>query len=122
MSNPDKPYIPPRVAKHTCEAYIPDWLKMEIIALRSEIERTPYSGRDDGAEYTMVVGTDNSLVLGLTPPIHVVCDGCWKPAAMEPLGWTVRGKGAHCCFCGRFTASGKQVAYWALDAICENKH
>jgi hypothetical protein len=96
-------------------------MKREIIELRSEIERTQCPVRDDDAEYTMVVGTDSSLTFGLMLPIHVVCDGCWKPAEMEPFG-TVRGEGALCCFCGTFTASGKQVAYWALDVICENKH
>jgi hypothetical protein len=122
MSKTDKPYIPPRVTKHACEAWYPYPVKTELIALPPEIERPPCPGQDDGAEYTMVVGTDSSSAVGLTPPIHIVCDSCWKPAAMEPFGWRVRGEGALCCFCGTFTASGKLVAYWALDAICQNKH
>jgi hypothetical protein len=120
MSKLDRPYVPPRVSKHTCEAWYPDSVKSQTMAMTSEIERSCPAG-DDDAEYIVVVGTDSSLASGLTPPIHAVCDSCWKPA-MEPCGWTVRGEGAFCCFCGMFTAGGKQVAYWALDAVCQNKH
>lgn len=139
MSKMDKPYVPPQVTKHSCEGWYTDSMKRESEAL-SEIKCPPRLARDDDAEYTkersdgdhlaaagaldlsMIVGTDSNVASGLAPPIHVICDTCWKAAAMEPLGWTIRGEGAVCCFCGAFTASGKQVAYWALDVICENKH
>jgi hypothetical protein len=90
----------------------------------SVIEGMSYPGRDLGAQYTMIVDPDSrSVELGLTPPIHAVCDNCWKQAEMESCGWTdPRGKGTLCCFCGAFTENGKRVAYWALNALCENKH
>jgi hypothetical protein len=83
-----------------------------------------YPCRDVDAEYTMIVDPDSrSVELGLTPPIHAVCDNCWKPAEMESCGWTdPRGEGTLCCFCGASTENGKYVAYWALNALCENKH
>lgn len=83
-----------------------------------------YPGRGVDAEYTMIVDPDSrSVELGLTPPIHAVCDNCWKQAEMESYGWAdPRGQGTPCCFCGAFTENGKYVAYWALNALCENKH
>jgi hypothetical protein len=123
MSKMDTPYIPPRVTKYSYAGGYPDSMKADIIALRSEIQGSQFPGEDDDAGYTMVVDTDSRpLEFGLAPPIHEVCDSCWRPAVMQPLGRKGRGEGALCCFCGVFTMSGKQVAYWALDAICENKH
>ena len=123
MSKKARPYIPPRVTKHACEAFYSDAMEKEIVALRSEIKRTPFPQRDEVAEDTKVfrIGGRN-LEPALTSPIHRVCDICWKPAAMAPFAWMGRGEGALCCFCGTFTTSGKQVACWALDVICENKH
>jgi hypothetical protein len=88
------------------------------------IELMPYPGPDVGADYTIIVDPDNrSLEFGLRPPIHAVCDSCWKQTEMESCGWTdPRGVGTLCCFCGGFTENGKYVAYWALNALCENKH
>lgn len=101
MSKSETQYIPPRV-----------------------IEGMSYSGRDVGADYTIIVDPGSrSVELGLTPPIHAVCDNCWKQAEMEVCGWTdPRGEGALCCFCGAFTENGKCVAYWAINVRCENKH
>jgi hypothetical protein len=105
MSKMDTPYISPRSTKHSCAG------------------PGLHSGWDDGADYTIVVDTDSRMLeLGLTPPIHQVCDSCWRPAAMESFGWNEGSEGALCCFCGALTTSGRQVAYWALDVICENKH
>lgn len=89
-----------------------------------EIAGKSYPGPDVDAGYTMIVDPDSrSVELGLTPPIHAVCDNCWKQAEMESCGWTdPRGEGTVCCFCGAFTENGKFVAYWALNARCENKH
>lgn len=83
-----------------------------------------YAGRDVDAMYTMIVDPDSrSVELGLTPPIHAVCANCWKQDEMESCGWTdPRAAGTLCCFCGAFTEDGKYVAYWALNARCENKH
>lgn len=101
MSKGETQYIPPRV-----------------------IGGMSYPCREVDAEYTMIVDPDSrSVELGLTPPIHAVCDNCWKQAEMEPCGWTdPRGEGTLCCFCGASTENGKYVAYWALNALCENKH
>jgi hypothetical protein len=105
MSTLNTQYRPPRLTAYSC----------------AESSLSP--ARDDDADYTMVDDTDTRMLeLGLTPPIHKVCDNCWKPAAMGPFGWTVRSKAALCCFCGAFTTCGKQAAYWALDVICGNKH
>jgi len=88
------------------------------------IAGTAYPGPDVDAGCTMIVDPDSrSVELGLTPPIHAVCDNCWKQAEMESCGWTdLRGEGRLCCFCGALTENGKFVAYWALNARCENKH
>jgi hypothetical protein len=51
-----------------------------------------------------------SVELGLTPPIHAVCDGCWKQAEVESCGWIdPLGAVTVCCFCGGFTENGKFV-------------
>ena len=105
MPKIDRPYIPPRITRYSSAG--------------SSLRRAC----DDHADDTMVVDTDSRrLELVLTPPIHTVCEDCWEPATMESRGWNILTAGAPCCFCGAFTTTGKQVAYWALDALCENKH
>lgn len=99
--------------------------KRETQCIRSGvIEGMSYPGPEFDAEYTMIVDPDSrSVELGLTPPIHAVCDNCWKQAEMESCGWTdPREEGTICCFCGAFTENGKCVAYWAINARCENRH
>jgi hypothetical protein len=105
MPKMDRPYIPPKLTKHSSAGS----------SLRQAC--------DDDLEDTAVVDTDNRMLeLGLNPPIHTVCHSCWKPTTMEAFEWNFRGAAAFCCFCGAFTTSGKHVAYWALDVLCENRH
>jgi hypothetical protein len=109
MSKMDRPYIPPRLKKYADAGCYPASIKREILALRSEIEYTLCPAEDGDAEYWMVVDPDRSVEFMVAPPVHEVCDSCWKRAAMAPFGWTGRGGGALCCFCGAFSASGNKL-------------
>ncbi len=82
-----------------------------------------HSGCEADATYSVVIDPDSRVTqFGLTPPIHAICDSCWRPD-MESNGWTdAPGGTALCCFCGAPTDNGKHVAYWTLNALCENRH